>query len=207
MLWAAQKGIHLQTRCCSVGGQAAAQFAVKQGTKAELLIRRAKCCCFFGNPGVSFFLCTWHSKDNSCKGYRTCSKGSRHYQTACITASDDPEGLPAIQNILSHITFLLLNAAPDEGQSPEESLWFPLSNFHWLEHLAATQVSLECLGSVYLDIHDDSICGGYSARWHYEKSVFLLGQITENQVCLSLIKMPGSSKDSMKMSSPSQQKH
>lgn len=61
---------------------------------------------------------------------------------ACTKASVTPEGLP-VTYVLSHTLFSPLNAIPDEGQSPEESLWFPLSNFNWLEHLAVAQVPVE----------------------------------------------------------------
>lgn len=62
---------------------------------------------------------------------------------ACTKASVTPEGLPVAYNVLSHIMFSPLNATPDKGQSLEESLCFPCSNFKWLEHLAVAQVPFE----------------------------------------------------------------
>lgn len=86
---------------------------------------------------------------------KTRGLGRWHAPKALVT----PGGLPVTYKVLSHIMFSPFNAIPDENQSPEESLSFPLSNFNWLEHLAVAQVPVEWLGSHQTE-HDGVIVQG-----------------------------------------------
>lgn len=111
----AQRGILLQTCCHSVGGQVEVQFAVRQRIKAELLIRRAKHCCFLRSPDMSLLrnahgiIRTTHAMNS---GFVLKGHDAARWDVPVL---GQPSNIPVTGYVLSHIMFSPLNAIPGEG--------------------------------------------------------------------------------------------